>query len=213
MHEIQLARAVLPEPPTILRFKLKPYSLGHELHLYRRANPFVTLSKAEFDALTAGQRKVATMQAVHVCQQGFFASSKPAKGWGWFSFCCQFLDLKKSEEQMRQHIIAGHDSFESELPSGDGHMKVRYLGAPELLRLYHFVCDTVPLHEQRIYQIGRRWTVWDYPLSLATMHWQARAEMDGRLEVHSEHHRAVEQEIARREKAKAEEQEEPCPTR
>lgn len=204
MHEAELALAVLPEPPRLFRLKLLPYSIGHELHLYRRASPFFSLKRAEFDVLPYGRKLAATMGAVHVCHQGFEANAKPSRGWSVWRVIARFHDLGKTIEAVRAHILSGHAGFQSELPSGDGHMKTRVLGAPELLRMYQFVCDTIPERELALYKCGSRLTAWDYPLALAYMHWQARAELDGRLEVYSRIHQSIEQEIGRREALAAE---------
>ena len=74
----------------------------------------------------------------------------------------------------------------------------------------------MPDRELRLYQVGKRLTAWDYPMALAHMHWQARAELDGRLDVYGIGEQSVETEIARREKLAAEkaakEEQTRCPT-
>ncbi len=198
MHESELALAVLPEPPRLFRLKLKPYSIGHELHLYRRSSPFFALKKSEFDAMPYGRRLAATMQAVHVCHQGFEANCRPSKGWSLWGKLARFCDLKQTATEMREYIWQAHGGFQSELPSYDGNTaaRTRILGAP----MYLFICDTLPEREIALYQQGKRLTAWDYPLLLAHMHWQCRAELDGRLNVFSRADQSIEDEIARREK-------------
>ena len=82
MHEQQFALAVLPEPPRLFGIRLLPYSIGHELHLYRRSSLFLMDKNAQFDARSYGERLAATMQAVHVCHQGFFANSQSSERLG-----------------------------------------------------------------------------------------------------------------------------------
>jgi hypothetical protein len=211
MHEAELALAVLPEPPRLFRLKLLPYSIGHELHLYRRASPFFSLKQAEFDAMPYGRRFAATMQAVHVCHQGFEANCRPMRGWRLWAWLAKFCDLKKTTDAIRQHIWQAHGGYQAELPSYSGEQtgRIRILGAPEMHRMFLLVCDTLPDRELRLYGQGRRLTAWDYPLVLAHMHWQARAELDGRLKVFSRADESIEDEIARREKLREEQE---CPT-
>lgn len=186
MHERQFAAAVLPEPPRLFRLKLRPYSLGHELHLFRRNNPFLTESFDEFSGRPRGQRLAATMQAINVCAQGFASASKPSGRFAWWLWqqIAQWCDLKVTAERLRAYLIEGRHGFKSELPTREG-LTVHYLGSPEILRLYQFVCDNVPEREIAVYSDRKRVTAWDYPFALATMLWQSRSEMAGTLEIWS----------------------------
>jgi hypothetical protein len=209
MHEFQLALAVLPEPPKLFGLRLRPYSLGHELHLYRRNNPFIAGTFAEFEKLAPGRKFAAALQCTHVLHQGFEANCKPICGLRWWTFLSQFHNLQKASDTLRRYILSSHEGFRAELPSrsGDG-MSIRFLGAPELLRLYQFISDTIPERELALYQCGKRLTAWDYPMQLATLHWQCRAELDGRLQIYTAQQQAADDEIARREALKAKEAEE-----
>lgn len=180
MHEQILAQAALPEPPRIFRVQLRPYSLGHELHLYRRNSPYLMKSGAEFMQMSRGQRLAMTMQAVSVCSRTFQQNQKPARGWGWWRQVAQWMDLDAAIGAVWDYLRAGRMELESSLPdSTTPGMVVRYLGTPPLLRLYQEVCDTMPHREIAMY--GR--TAWDYPLGLAKMLQQARDETAGRIQV------------------------------
>lgn len=206
MHEQQFALAVLPEPPRLFRLQLKPYSIGHELHLYRRKSPFLLKSKVEFDDMAKDQRLVATMQAIHVCFQDFEDNRKKSGGWRLWMEICQWYPLDDTANQFREYMIAGRTGFKSDLPTGDDpNVKIRFLGAPELLRHYQFICDTVPEREIGLY--SRRRTAWDYPMALAMMHSQARAELAGELSVYNWKDKALDDYIAEQESAAAKEKE------
>lgn len=82
MHEQLFSAAALPEPPRLFRVQLKPYSLGHELHLWRRNSPFLRLTFDEFDALPRGVRLTAAMQVVFVCSQTFKGNRKTMSRFG-----------------------------------------------------------------------------------------------------------------------------------
>jgi hypothetical protein len=68
MHDEAFADSVRPAPCVILRLPMRPYSIGHELLLYRRRNPFVTLDDpAKFSQLPQLEQIRAVMEAAQVC--------------------------------------------------------------------------------------------------------------------------------------------------
>lgn len=183
MHEPQLSLAALPEPPRLFRLRLQPYSLGHELHLWRRASPLLTLTYTELRQMERGKRLAAVMQAVHVCHQDFHANCQPMRNWRLWLWLARFHDLNETLDKLLLHIQAGHEQFRADLPSGPG-IKTRPIGAPALLRLYQFVCANVPEREIAFY-CRDRLSTWNYPMALASMLMQARSEEEGNLSIYN----------------------------
>ena len=90
------------------------------------------------------------------------------------------VDFALETDVFRSYLAAGRLEFPAELPSGDD-LPVRYIGAPEQLRLYKFLCRYIPREELAIY--GQ--SAWDFPLGLARMLYQAHAEGEGNLEIYN----------------------------
>lgn len=202
MHEPQLSIAAMPQPPRLFRVQLRHYSLGHELHLYRRVSPFLDKEHAEFFAMPRGVKLAATMQAIEVCARDYAGNLRPPKNWMIWRRYCEWCNLDNTVNLLWRHLQEAHDAFESELPSGEG-MKTRLIGAPHVLRLYQFICDRIPQHELAFYSDARRPTAWDFPYSLATMLAQSDAETKGELSVFNVKDKALKEHAARAEKEDA----------
>src|SRR5271166_5182875 len=93
MHESSLSIAAMPQAPRLFRVQLRPYSLCHELRLYRRASPFMDKPYSEFSALPRGARLAATMQAIEVCSRDFAGNLRPPRNWRLWGALCQWCDL------------------------------------------------------------------------------------------------------------------------
>ena len=206
MHEPLLSNAAMPQTPRIFRVSLRPYSLGHELHLHRRSSPFVTKTYGEICAMSRPEKLAATMQAVEVCSRDFAGNFTPARHWGLWRRYCEWCDLKAAVQSFWGYITEGHAAFESELPSGEGYT-TRVIGAPEALRLYQFVCATLPRREIALYSTRKRATAWDYPFALATMMKQSASESAGELSIYNWTNKALDDYAAQREAEKAAEKE------
>lgn len=205
MHEIEFAIAALPEPPVIYRVQLRPYSLGHELHLWRRGNPFITKTYGDFDKLPGNVQHIALLQAVNVCRRTYTENMvEDRRLWRTWTFISRFYDLKASIEKFRRYTEDGSAHFKAELPTGQGYGPSRMFGAPYLLRLYQFVCAHVPENERRQYSGARgQPSAWDYPKALAAMQNQCLAESEGRLNIHNPEDDIVEKRLAELDAAEA----------
>lgn len=212
MHEPQLSLAVLPEPPVIYRVQLRPYTLGHELHLWRRANPYVTKSYAEFEQLPGNVQHAATLQAVNVCSRTYAQScAGSGRWWKLWNFVSGFYSIAKATAAMWHHIDQGHSRFKAELPTTEYSGPPRFIGAPQILRLYQSILDNIPESERAFYTSHSShrshkspFTAWDFPMALAIMLDQARAEDRGALCIHSWKEDIIEREIAKLDAAEAE---------
>jgi len=69
MHESLFAHAATPPPAVVLHLPLKPYSISHEIELWRQNNPLLTGTRAEFDALPAAQQAYWLILAADYCSQ------------------------------------------------------------------------------------------------------------------------------------------------
>lgn len=180
MHEAALARAAIPEPTRILRLPLKPYSLGHELALFIRSNPFVTHSQADFQKLKDTEKNAALLQAILVCSSSWFENQRKRKNLRIWNFIRRFCDHELAFAQFENYKAQGRLEFKADFPSNSD-CKIRFIGAPQALRLYQFVVKNVPAFE--ILRYGA--SVWDFPYSLAMMMMQAQAEEEGNLEIYN----------------------------
>ena len=185
MHESQFALAALPEPPRIYRVQLRPYTLGHELHLWRSANPYRTRTFEEFEKLPGNIQHIATLQAVNICSNDFAANCRrPNPLWRLWNFIASFYNLSAATAQFWHYLDLGHSRFKAELPEGADVGAPRLLGAPYVARLYQHVCDNVPDREIRRHSPGKHPTAWDYPMALAILLEQVRSEDRGNLSIH-----------------------------
>lgn len=85
MHDEAFADSVRPAPCVILRLPMRDYSIGHELLLYRRRNPFVTLDNpAKFSQLPPMEQHRAVLEAAQVCGRSWAENERwPDFTGGW----------------------------------------------------------------------------------------------------------------------------------
>lgn len=193
MHEKLLAAAVLPMPCRILGLDMMPYSLGCEMQLWREDSPFLVLTFDEFNALPFEKQHYAVNRAVNICCR---KAPHWFKLWAWMYLPHNPVELEIAVADFRNYIADGRLQFRSDLPP-DNDAPVRYLGEPEILRLYRFVNFTVPraeieLHGQPRWHFPMAWdkrdvTAWDFPYSFAKMLSQGHSESNGNLVIYNAH--------------------------
>ena len=174
MHENLLSHAVVPQRFTVLRLPLMPYSLGNELMMQREENPLLLLSRKEFDELSQVKQCYSLIRAVNIC------CVRPPKVFWWWSWRNKREDFALAVAEFRNYLDAGRLEFRAQLPKSDD-TEVRYIGAPEILRLYAFISKAIPREEIAIW--GK--SAWDFPLGFARMLYQAHAEERGTLEIYN----------------------------
>ena len=169
-------------PSRILGVDMMAFSLGNELQLYRENSPFVTLGRDEFDALPMEAKIHAVRRAVNICR-------KEARGWrNWWKDVetpKNVTELALAIADFRNYLADGRLQFRADLPKDDN-LPVRYLGEPEILRLYRFVNANVPRPEILLWGA----TAWDFPYSFAKMLYQGHAESAGNLVIYNVHQAA-----------------------
>lgn len=173
MHEAALARAALPAPSVILGLPLRPYSLGHELWLIRRDNPFVTPGVDHTPARTR--------EAVMICANDWDSLQKfnrswlaliALKVWRWRT---RDADFALATADFANYRAAGCLDFRYNKPTAG--KAARRAGAPFILRLHQWIME----HHRLTYS-----RAWDFPMGMATMCWAAHCEREGTLEVFNE---------------------------
>ena len=177
MHEKLIAAAVLPMPSYILGLDMMPYSIGCELQLWKEDSPFLTLSFDDFNALPFEKQHYAVNRAVNICCR---RAPRWFKLWSWLYLPRTASDLAVAVAEFRNYMADGRLQFRSDLPQ-DEDLPVRYLGEPEILRLYRFVCAHVPREEIALW--GK--TAWDFPYSFAKMLSQGHSESAGNLVIYN----------------------------
>ena len=164
-------------PCRIMGLDMMPYSLGNELQLFRDGSPFLNLGREEFDALSFEAQSLAVIRGVNTCCR---RAPRLFNLWAWLYRPRTAAMLALAVAEFRNHLNDGRLQFRADLPS-DNDAPMRYLGEPEILRLYRFVCAHVPREEIRIW--GE--TAWDFPYSFAKMLAQGHAESHGGLEIYN----------------------------
>ena len=181
----------MPTPYRIMGLDMMPYSLGNELQLFRDGSPFLMLERQEFDALGFEKQCLAVIRGVNICCR------RPPhwfKLWGWMYRPRTAEELALSVAEFRNYLNDGRLQFRADLPQ-DNDSPMRYLGEPEILRLYRHVCAHVPRPEIEIHG-PKRWhfpftwdkrdvTAWDFPYSFAKMLSQGNAESNGGLDIYN----------------------------
>ena len=172
--------AVLPMPGYVLGLEMMPYSLGCELQLFREDSPWLTMSMDEFNAMSFEKQLTALIRGLNICCRKM---PRWRRLWWWMYRPRTPAQLALPIAEFRNYLWDGRLQFRYELctSGGDGESPVRYLGEPELLRLYRFVCASVPRGEVELY--GR--SAWDFPYSFAKMLYQGDMEEKGGIEIYN----------------------------
>jgi hypothetical protein len=177
---------------------MRPYSLGHELHLLREDNPLVS------GGINANPRREDLAQAVLVCSQTFEECRRmnsdwllPLKGWLWRRRVRK-LPTGPHVQAFLEYRQDGMREFPpSSTPRSDS-SPGRPAGAPFLLRLYQFL--VVEMHMPTVYQhplTNEVLTPWDHPFGLAQMQFATHWEERGSFDIYN-YHDAVHDEAARK---------------
>ena len=166
-------------PCRILGLDMMPYSLGCELQLWREDSPFLSKSFDEFNALKFKQQHYALNRAVNICCK---RAPRWFKLWGWMYLPHNPQELAIAIADFRNYLVDGRLQFRADLPQ-DNDLPLRYIGEPEILRLYRFVCAHIPRDE--IKHWGEM--AWDFPYSVAKMLSQGYAESQGNLVIYNIH--------------------------
>ena len=180
MHEPLLAKAAWPDTYHVLRLKLTPYSIGHELLLFREASPLVMLTPEGLAELPEVDRIEAVKRAALICSRNWRDNQADVANLSEWLKKSEHDDHEAALQTFLEYQAAGGREFRAELPA-DFEGKTVFRGAPQLLQLWSFVVRHVPRDE--IVPYGT--SAWDFPLGFAKMLWQCHAEAQGALEIYN----------------------------
>lgn len=216
MHDLAFADATRPTPVAVLQLPLRPYSLGHELLLLQKRNPFVLLDQADFAALTAADQRKALIEAVNVCShtwaqnhleqdsqtQTRWQAWKLRRWWCQWLWRIRWLDWDDELIAFQDYLATSHAGLRilsSEIPEDAEAYQIanqgetlgggRSLGGPFAARLLLFVISELqPL--LRDSNCGP----YDFPYALAANLYFVHLENDGHVVI--ENHREAEERAA-----------------
>jgi hypothetical protein len=174
MHDLAFADATRPTPVRVLKLRLFPYSIGHELLLMRDRNPFVLLTEEEFNKMPADSQTAAVVRAVCICCRDWNGNqtfSKFLNFWAWrirnsnWSLAiAEFRNYLAEHRALLPTLVAdvAEDSEAYQIANkgetiGDG----RALGSPFLAQLINFVQQRKMAGDLDLK------TFWDIPFALA----------------------------------------------
>lgn len=181
MHETEFSEAFCQAPATVLGLELRPFSIGHEIGLWRRGNPLVWCSEEGFDSYSGDYKlRIISEAATSCCKKmPFFV-----RRW-----CGRVLKMDLDVES--EKFIAYRDSARKEFPTvampKTPGAAFHYFGAPELPRLINYLSEKHTLLIHAHYE-GSPLNV---PVGLARMLYLADAEVAGNvwLENHNDRER------------------------
>ena len=116
MHDLAFADAARPRKAVVLGVPLLPYSLGHDLLLTQRENPFLLLEREAFDLLPAAQQISALAQAVLVCSRDWRGNHRPVRPWHKQPFISERTDWPVQIAEFRNYHAAGRALFPGPSP-------------------------------------------------------------------------------------------------
>lgn len=172
IQELAFADAAANRPVSVLRTQLKVYSIGHEIILQQRRNPFAVLSDKEFSELSPEQRRLAVINAVLVCCQNWEQNQHPHK-WLWlWSRRVRKENFSQAISEFKNYRWAGSTfpRFSSSITTSEDS---RALGGPILCRLLNFAGGD-----------------FDAPFGLTQWRYFCSAEDDSRVHIENENERA-----------------------
>ena len=199
MHELTFADSARPAPVICLRLPLRPYSLGHEMILLQTRNPFLCLSRVEFNALPAAKQVSALVRAVLVCYRAHAEQSKPEK-WLWlWEWMNRHTDYALAIADFRNYLSAGRNLMPA-LSAGDERDKEAYeianagekmtagrpMGSPLVANLIHFC-----IHELNMIESAAM----DQPFGYIGNLYFAQLESKGCLYIENHHEAAARAEM------------------
>ena len=192
MQDQAFAAAVRPAPRRILRCSLLPFSIGHELLLFREGNSLL-LDKSLFGELTAEQRCFAVVRAVQICSRTWRQNQRPDRWVRLWSRLIRREDPDGAAEEFRSYRDEG-STFPPIKPEKGS--DTRELGAPFLARLIAFAG---PIFGQAVF---------DQPLGMIQWLYFAHVEYEGGCKVKNAFDLQVDAEIAQHQADYEREQEE-----
>jgi len=196
MHDAAFAESARPSPVRLLGFRLRPYSVGHELILQRQANPL---------AIGGGVELRHLLEAVLICSQTWKENDRMASDpfiglkLRLWKFRVRRENLPAAVQHFRRY--REHGTLSPPCSSPIQKRTGRKPGSPFMARLALFLFQEVGVAERDLY---------DYPLGLAQFLWAAHWEGQGCLNVQNQGEMEFEEYVAKQEALESAKGE-PCP--
>lgn len=200
-HDLAFADAARPSRVVCLRLLLKPYSIGHELLLWRARNPLLLATQQEFNELPVAEQIHSLFRAVSICSRDWFGNQKPEKWvrlWGW---TVRNTDWLLAIADFRNYLASGRamlpvlsasipeDVEAYEISNNDEKLGGggRALGAPFIPQLIIFLASVLRIEHDKL---------WDYPYALAANLYFTHLENEGRLNIENYKETEIKREMA-----------------
>ena len=134
-HDALFADAARPKRVTILGLRMLDYTLGHELVLWQRRNPLVTLEPLAFFSLELGEQAAALARVAMLCCE------KTPRWLRLWEHRAARMDIPGEVMAFCDYRASGSlDLPLSAMPKTPG-VPYHYFGAPELARLINYVSE------------------------------------------------------------------------
>ena len=191
MHDALIADAARPARVSILKLPMLDYSIGHELILWQRRNPFVTYTSSSFNELPFDDQAKALNQAVLVCCERLPQWPR------WWAWGCRKLDKGAEMAKFREYREAGSlDLPVVKMPRTPG-AHFHYFGSPETGVLINYVSE----HHQAMIAAHFDGSPLNFPFGLARILYMTYQEGEGHVWVENYHDWQVKQRRAAYERA------------
>ena len=169
MHESLFAHAAHAEGATVLRLALRPYSIGHEILLWKTSNPLATYRPESFAELEETVQRQKLFSACFICERTWAENQRSLRWPRLTKFFRRQCSTKNEIKKFRAYRdAAGADLPAVKMPRVAG-AHYHYFGAPDIARLLPFVAGI---------NLGFA-TPFDFPLGLARQLYSASMEAAG----------------------------------
>ena len=174
MHDLLLARAACADSPVILRLRMLPYSIGHELMLTRLGNPLLGASRqGDWENGGTGASRAALTQAVLVCSRPWSERQKKEKWGRLWSFFNRRCDFFVEAERFRAYRAQAFTDLPTVQMPRTKDAVYHYYGAPLTARLLLFAGG--------IFKNLGYTTPYDFPIALALVLSSTVMEEEGKI--------------------------------
>lgn len=213
MHEQLFSQAAKPSASVALFLPLKPYSIGHEIELWRQNNPILTRTLAEFRELPLEEQLNWLIKAVDYCSQDHsewieneaILRSKPSfwarkerkkkakleKTWRIWDAIIRRCNISDEVIKFREYLISQRifpptpeDRIYNLAQGREDEPSGRGMGSPLTARLINFLSNKPSL-------LAGYKSIYDFPFSYAVWLYFTDAEIAGMSAIENEAERAI----------------------
>lgn len=195
MHEKLFSDAAFAEGATVLKLALRPFSIGHEILLFKTSNPLATYTPESFKELGERVQRQKLFSAVFICERTWKQNHAPVQWLRLTTFFRRKCDTANEVEKFQAYRNSGCADFPiTQQPRIKG-VPYHYFGAPGAARLLMFS------HRNELHRLCGVETPFDVPMALAQMLYSAQLESDGAIWVKNYSDFKLAEDIKQREEA------------